>query len=244
MVGDVPSDDVFLALANPVRRRLLELLADGPQAAGNLAGRFDLSRPAVAEHLQVLRRAGLVRDEPLGRQRHYHLTAEPLADVGDWLHPFERFWRDRLRTLADILEEDPVTDTSTATISVDQFIAAPPAKVWRALTEPELHARWWAPGDIAATVGHRFHLQMPGFGSVPCEVTEVEPDRRFVYTLNRGWTLTWRLVPEGAGTRLLLDHSGFDLDDTKSRDAFDRMGPGWRDRVLPRLTRLAAELPD
>jgi DNA-binding MarR family transcriptional regulator len=49
---------------------------DGPLTAGDLVGRFDLSRPAVAEHLQVLRRAGLVRDEPSGRQRHYHLTAE------------------------------------------------------------------------------------------------------------------------------------------------------------------------
>jgi DNA-binding transcriptional ArsR family regulator len=102
------SDAVFLALANPVRRRLLELLADGPLTAGELAGWFELSRPAVAEHLQVLRRAELVRDEPGGRHRHYYLTTEPLAQVSDWLHPFERFWRDRLRTLADLVEnEDP-----------------------------------------------------------------------------------------------------------------------------------------
>lgn len=99
------SDDVFLALANPVRRRLLELLAEGPRTAGDLAGQFDLSRPAVAEHLQVLRRANLVRDEPVGRQRNYHLSVERLVQVSDWLHPFERIWRERLRTLADILEE-------------------------------------------------------------------------------------------------------------------------------------------
>jgi uncharacterized protein YndB with AHSA1/START domain/DNA-binding transcriptional ArsR family regulator len=240
----MPDDDVFLALANPVRRRLLELLAGGPRTAGNLADSFELSRPAVAEHLQILRRAGLVQDEPSGRQRHYHLTAEPLAHVGDWLHPFERFWRHRLRTLADILQEDPVTGTDTATITVDQFIAAPPSKVWRALTEPELHARWWVPGDIAATVGHRFHLEMPGWGSTPCEVVEVDPQRRFVYTFNGDWTLTWRLVPEGAGTRLFLDHSGFDFNDAKARSAFERMGSGWRDQVVPRLARLAAELPD
>lgn len=49
-----------------------------------------------------------------------------------------------------------------ATISLDQFIAAPPERVWRALTEPELLAGWWVPGDIAATVGHRFALDMPG----------------------------------------------------------------------------------
>ena len=56
--------------------------------------------------LQVLRRTALVRDEPVGRQRRYHLTAGPLAEVEDWLHPFEHFWRARLRSLADVAEED------------------------------------------------------------------------------------------------------------------------------------------
>lgn len=102
----VSEDDVFLALANPIRRRLLQLLTEGPRTAGDLADQFDLSRPAVAEHLQVLRHAALVHDEPRGRHRHYQLTAEPLAHVGDWLHPFERFWRQRLRSLADVSEED------------------------------------------------------------------------------------------------------------------------------------------
>jgi DNA-binding transcriptional ArsR family regulator len=102
------ADDVFLALANPARRRLLELLAEGPRTAGDLAAQFAMSRPAVAEHLQVLRRAALVRDEHVGRRRVYHLQAGPLAEVGSWLHPFERFWRERLRDMADLLEsEDP-----------------------------------------------------------------------------------------------------------------------------------------
>jgi DNA-binding transcriptional ArsR family regulator len=103
----VLDDRLFTAMANPVRRRLLELLRDGPRTAGALAAQFELSRPAVSEHLQVLRRAELVREEVRGRERHYHLTAEPLAAVSEWLHPFERFWRDRMRTLAQIMEEDP-----------------------------------------------------------------------------------------------------------------------------------------
>ena len=100
----MPDGDVFGALANPVRRELLEVLRDGPQAAGELANRFALSRPAVSEHLAVLRTARLVTEEARGRHRYYHLAAEPLAEVGDWLHPFERYWRGRMTALRDLAE--------------------------------------------------------------------------------------------------------------------------------------------
>lgn len=99
------SDRIFLALANPVRRELLEILTRQQLSAGELSDRFELSRPAVAEHLRVLREAGLVADEPQGRHRIYHLTAEPLAELGEWLHPFEKFWRGRLAVLAETAEE-------------------------------------------------------------------------------------------------------------------------------------------
>jgi DNA-binding transcriptional ArsR family regulator len=97
--------DVFGVLANPVRRQLLVALRAGPQPAGELAGRFALSRPAVSEHLAVLRQAGLVREEPRGRHRYYHLAPEPLAEIQEWLHPFERYWRGRLTDLKTMLEE-------------------------------------------------------------------------------------------------------------------------------------------
>lgn len=127
---------------------------------------------------------------------------------------------------------------TTETILVDQFIAQPPDTVWRAITTPEMLARWWVPGDIAPTVGHTFLLDMPGWGNVSCTVTEVEPGERLVYTF-ADWTLTWQLRAEGTGTRLFLEHGGFDLDDPQHRFAFDHMGPGWRDDVLPRLAALA-----
>ncbi|HWG23544.1 metalloregulator ArsR/SmtB family transcription factor [Actinospica sp.] len=100
------STDVFGALANPVRRRLLEGLRAGPRSTGDLAGMFELGRPAVSEHLAVLRSAGLVREEPRGRHRFYHLEAAPLAEVDDWLHPFERYWNQRLRALSELLDEE------------------------------------------------------------------------------------------------------------------------------------------
>ncbi|MCV7413203.1 polyketide cyclase [Mycobacterium florentinum] len=131
--------------------------------------------------------------------------------------------------------------TSPATIRVDQFVGAPPERVWRLLTEPDLMRLWWAEGQVAAVVGHQFVLDMPGYGKQACKVLEVDPPHRFVYTFTPAWTLTWRLEPEGTGTRVFLEHSGFDLNDTRMAAAFDRMGPGWRDVVLPRLSESAAQ---
>lgn len=136
-----------------------------------------------------------------------------------------------------------MTATDTTTFSVDQFISAPVEKVWRALTEPDLVAAWWACGDIAPVVGHRFSFAMGQWGQIACEVTVVEPPRRFVYTFDTRWTIDWRLEPEGHGTRLLLEHSGFDQDDPRDRYALENMGPGWRDTVLPRLAQFAPTLP-
>ncbi|OBF61719.1 polyketide cyclase [Mycobacterium sp. 852002-51971_SCH5477799-a] len=134
-----------------------------------------------------------------------------------------------------------MTKTSRfATIRVDQFVAAPPATVWRFLTEPALLKLWWADGQVAAVAGHQFMLDMPGYGKQPCTVLEVDPPHLFAYTFTAAWTLTWRLEAEGGGTRVLLEHSGFDLDDNRMAKAFERMGPGWRDVVLPRLAALGA----
>lgn len=102
----MPDVDVFGALANPVRRHLLEALRGGPLPAGELAARFALSRPSISEHLAVLRQARLVTEERRGRHRYYHLAADPLTEVRDWLDPFERYWRDRLIALRDLVEGD------------------------------------------------------------------------------------------------------------------------------------------
>ncbi|GII80461.1 hypothetical protein Sru01_54430 [Sphaerisporangium rufum] len=109
--GDRPAgtvDQVFAALASPVRREVLRLLReDGPQPVRRLAGRFDMARPSLSEHLKVLRDAGLVSERRAGRERLYRLEPLPLAQVRDWLGPFEHFWRERLAGLRDLLDELP-----------------------------------------------------------------------------------------------------------------------------------------
>jgi DNA-binding transcriptional ArsR family regulator len=83
-------DEVAGAIADPVRRRILVMLREGRLSAGQIAGRFQISRPAVSRHLRVLRESGLVRDELVGRQRLYELDAERLTELASWLAQFVR----------------------------------------------------------------------------------------------------------------------------------------------------------
>jgi len=122
-------------------------------------------------------------------------------------------------------------------IKLTQFIPHPPAKVWSALTDPGLHAKWWAAGDVRPIVGHRFTLDMGPWGQQPCEVLAVEPEKLLSYSFAPGTlntTITWRLQAEGRGTRLSLEHKGFDLDSPLGKNAFHGMGNGWPN-VLSRM---------
>ncbi|MEV6844031.1 metalloregulator ArsR/SmtB family transcription factor [Actinoplanes sp. NPDC051411] len=83
-------DEVAGAIADPVRREILLMLRDEPLTAGQIAGRFEISRPAISRHLRVLREAGLVRDEADGRRRVYTLVTAPLDELTDWLGQLTR----------------------------------------------------------------------------------------------------------------------------------------------------------
>ena len=100
------TDEMFAALASPARRELLQLLLSGSLTVNELAAHFDMQRPSVSEHLKVLKDAGLVSERKSGRQRHYQLEPRPLMELKDWLDPYERFWRDRMKALRDVLNEE------------------------------------------------------------------------------------------------------------------------------------------
>lgn len=97
--------DAFAALANPTRREILVALRAGPAPVRDIAARFAMARPSVSEHLKVLRDAGLVGEQRRGRERLYRLEPDALAEVHDWLAPFEAGWRDRLGALRDALDD-------------------------------------------------------------------------------------------------------------------------------------------
>jgi DNA-binding transcriptional ArsR family regulator len=93
----------FDILGDPVRRRILELLADGERAAGDLGAvvqaEFGISQPAVSQHLRVLRDNGFASVRAQGTRRLYAVEPEPLRDVDAWLEPYRRFWDQRLDAL-------------------------------------------------------------------------------------------------------------------------------------------------
>jgi DNA-binding transcriptional ArsR family regulator len=94
----------FDVLGDPVRRRILELLADGEMTAGGVSeaiqAEFGISQPAVSQHLRVLREGGFATVRPEGSRRLYAVSAEPLRDVDAWLDRFRRFWTPHLDALA------------------------------------------------------------------------------------------------------------------------------------------------
>jgi DNA-binding transcriptional ArsR family regulator len=94
----------FDVLGDPVRRRILELLADGELTSGAVTAivqaEYGISQPAVSQHLRVLRESGFATVRPEGTRRLYAVEAAPFREVDDWLEHFRRFWDQRLDSLA------------------------------------------------------------------------------------------------------------------------------------------------
>lgn len=168
--------------------------------------------------------------EPVENGCELTLTAERL--LAEWAERTREGWGKILHGLQGTLA------SRKQSICLSRLINHPPAKVWRALTDPAIHARWWAAGDVKAEVGHRFTLDMGPWGQQPCEVLAVEPERLLQYSFALDTTITWRLEPEGGGTRLFLEHSGFDMDFPMAKKAFEGMSRGWPgvlDRMAPAI---------
>lgn len=141
-------------------------------------------------------------------------------------------------------------DDDLTTVRVEQFLPHPPAKVWRALTDPALLSQWQMPGseDFRLEVGHRYTMtSVPRpnaafSGTVDVRVLAYELERmlrvRWADADPAGpadWTITWTLEQEGRGTRLFLVHEGFNPDDPAQMVARKIMGGGWRSHVMRAL---------
>jgi DNA-binding transcriptional ArsR family regulator len=99
--------DVYSAVADPTRRRLLRMLADADELPlHEMTAQFGVGRTAVSKHLAVLKEAGLVIDRKVGRETRYHLNAAPLREIQAWVSFYDRFWTERIDHLKNLLEEE------------------------------------------------------------------------------------------------------------------------------------------
>ena len=96
----------FAALADPTRQRIVEMLTGGALCAGDIAGRFELSPPAISQHLKTLKAARLVKVKTEAQKRIYELDPEGLAEVSDWVAKIRAFWNPRLDALEQALKKD------------------------------------------------------------------------------------------------------------------------------------------
>jgi DNA-binding transcriptional ArsR family regulator len=98
--------DVFQAIADPTRRKMLKLLSQKEMPVMAISGHFPMTRTAVSKHLRVLADAGLVMESKVGRETRYKLNPEPLNELKDWLQYFEIFWENKLAALKIFVESD------------------------------------------------------------------------------------------------------------------------------------------
>lgn len=101
-----PKHDVFQAIADPTRRKLLQLLGDQEMPVTVISGHFPMSRTAVSKHLRILADAGLVKERKVGRETRYRLEPEPLLELKRWLAYYERYWENKLSVLKRYVESD------------------------------------------------------------------------------------------------------------------------------------------
>ena len=98
--------DSFSALADPTRRRIIESLSAGERSFGEIADAFEMSRPAVSQHLKVLKKHGLVNSRAQAQRRIYSLNAGALKDIDGWLKKVQSYWIDSLDRLIDELQRE------------------------------------------------------------------------------------------------------------------------------------------
>lgn len=105
MARAATTTDAFNAVAEPRRREILDLLAQGERPVNDLVSLLGLAQPQVSKHLRVLREVDLVRVRDSGRQRMYRLNVEPLRTIHDWLRSYEQMWTERFDLMDQVLDE-------------------------------------------------------------------------------------------------------------------------------------------
>jgi uncharacterized protein YndB with AHSA1/START domain len=193
---------VLVALAEPNRLRIVELLADGPRTVGEIASALELRQPQVTKHLQTLERAGLVEIRPLGRRRVCALRRPALGQLGRWAAKLAVSSPDDdtlARYSAAVAAADPSPVTVHHTVPADR------TAVWRAFTEPALASRWWHPRHFTI---ERFRLDPRVGGTLELVLREGDGSEHHasgrVHALDPPRLLSFTLDPSDSDGRALF----------------------------------------
>ena len=224
-------DDVFRALADPTRRRLLDLLRErAGQTLGELCGSLAMTRQSASQHLAVLEAARLVSTVRRGREKLHYLNPVPLHDIQErWIDKFEE---PRLRLLSAVKRRAESAMSDRPSYVYVTYIESTPEKVWYALTDADLTADYWGHANVSDwQPGSRWeHRRTDGSGiaDVAGTVTEATPPRRLVTTWDdpadpgNPSRVTFDLEPFHELVRLTVTHE--DLPDEQART---EVGLGW-----------------
>jgi uncharacterized protein YndB with AHSA1/START domain len=208
-------DLVFRALADPTRRAILDaLFVEDGQRLSSLVARFDMTRPAVAKHLDVLADAGLVTVQRRGREKLHFLNTVPIREVHDrWVDKYTQEWAAGLVGLKRELEH-------TVEKVFDIYIRTTPQRLWEAITDPDIRARYnfGAYHESDWTEGSTYRM-VTGATDSPLgegEILEVDPPWRLVQTMRALWgpdveaegtsRVTWEIEQIEDTCRLTVNH--------------------------------------
>lgn len=201
-VQKVRLDDVFAALAHPIRRAIIERLAEGECTVGELAAPHHVSLPAISQHLRALEEVGLLEQTPTGRVRRCALRAAPLSAAFSWIVQYRIFWEDMLDDIAEKVEGKGTTmtdtktktKTTTGTVRLTRVFKAPRERVFNTFLDPDAFAKWIPPNGYSAHV-YKFEPKVGGmhrmsFSSLDKTDThffggkflEIKPNERLRYT--------------------------------------------------------------
>jgi uncharacterized protein YndB with AHSA1/START domain/DNA-binding transcriptional ArsR family regulator len=252
-------DEVFRALADPNRRRLLDSLrARNGQTLTELCGALDIARQSVSKHLAILEAANIVTTVRRGREKLHYLNPIPINDIAErWIN---RYDQPRVTALADLREALEMTTTTRPAFVYTTYIRTTPERLWQALTDPAFTRRYWGvawesdwqPGSPIVLEHTDRHVRIEDPEQV---VIAAEPHRRLSYTWHTftpEWaaaygretdlerlaaeprsTVTYELEPEGDQVRLTVVHEGFGPDSL----VLESISQGWP-RVLSALKTL------
>ncbi|HTF52520.1 MAG TPA: SRPBCC domain-containing protein [Pseudonocardia sp.] len=245
-------DEVFKALADASRRRLLDSLnARNGQSLRELCAGLDMARQSVSKHLAVLASANLVTTVWRGREKLHYLNAVPINAIADrWIHQYDRERASALADLKTALEQTPMGNTEFVYTT---YISTTPERLWQALTDPAFTSRYWG-----AELQSDWKVGSPvlwkegagEFKDLDQVVLESEPPRRLSYSWHNyqpehaehfGWTdaelaelikekrskVTFDIQPHGESVRLTVIHDDFEPGSKMYQALSGQLGGGW-----------------